>query len=204
MEFRLTYDGELLADSERSAAKRRSLADHKHEIRKRFHPQLTRLWDITPFLRDPQSGPDVLLARGPELPDHSVDALATEFSEFDYRFVPLVTQKMKLLCGLEILFLRNEPPGAVLRSGDLDNRLKTLFDALRKPARPAELGQYVTPATDEDPFFCLLEDDSLITKVSVETDTLLEAVKGDPNDVRVTITVRIRPYQMHVGNMMLG
>jgi hypothetical protein len=55
-----------------------------------------------------------------------------------------------------------------------------------------------------DPFFCLLEDDRLITKVSVETDSLLEAIKGDPNDVRVTITVRIRPYQMHVGNMMLG
>jgi hypothetical protein len=34
---------------------------------------------------------------------------------------------------LNILFLRADIPGKVVQSGDIDNRLKTLFDALRMP-----------------------------------------------------------------------
>ncbi len=160
MEFRLTYDGQLLG-----ASRRATRAEHKHEIRKVFHAQLKRLWAITPFLCGDIVGPDVLIADniGVDLP-HTVEDLSARFARFDYRFVPLVTRNISLLCGIELLFLRPDPPGSVLSSGDIDNRLKTLFDALRIPHDASEVGRYKTPEAEEDPFFCLLEDDSLITK----------------------------------------
>jgi len=54
--------------------------------------------------------------------------------------------------------------------------------------------------------YVLLQNDRLITKVSVETDQLLEFVtpKRDVNETRLTITVRIRPYEMHGGNLQFG
>jgi len=80
--------------------------------------------------------------------------------------------------------LRNDAPGALIRSGDLDNRIKTVFDALRMPTNVDELGGYDAPAEEEDPFYCLLEDDYLITHLSVETDRLLEpsGQASDAND----------------------
>lgn len=63
------------------------------------------------------------------------------------------------------------------RLGDIDNRLKTLFDALRLPNQTNELVGYDNPAPDENPFFCLLEDDSLITHVSVELSPSLSRQK---------------------------
>jgi hypothetical protein len=51
-----------------------------------------------------------------------------------------------------------------------------------------------------------LADDKLITKLSVESDQLLEFVTDEQslNEVRLVITVRLRPYQMHLGNMEFG
>jgi hypothetical protein len=103
-----------------------------------------------------------------------------------------------------VLFLRQGEPGNVLnRSGDIDNRLKTLFDALSMPSDQKQLGPFLVPASDEEPFFCLLEDDSIITRATVESDTLLEAVSNppNPNDVRVVITVRLRPGRVSSNNV---
>jgi len=85
----------------------------------------------------------------------------------------------------------------------MDNRLKTLFDALALPCHASQLGKYTVPSDGEVPFFCLLEDDSVITKASVETDTLLEEVSAppDPNDCRLVITVRIRPARVKATNV---
>jgi len=92
-----------------------------------------------------------------------------------------------------------------LRSGDIDNRLKTLFDALRIP-EAGENYHLNTKEAGETPFFCLLEDDKLITKVSVETDQLLQFVTPDRsvNEVRLVITVTLRPYELNLGNMQFG
>jgi hypothetical protein len=119
--------------------------------------------------------------------------------------VPLVTQELDLICGLEILFLRPDKPGKAIWAGDIDNRLKTLLDALRIP-EPSEDYAKKTPLEEEKPFFCLLEDDKLITKVSVETDRLLEPVAAmiSPHDARLVITVRVSPYEVHVDNMHFG
>jgi hypothetical protein len=95
-------------------------------------------------------------------------------------------------------------PGVPLihSGGDIDNRLKVLFDALRVPANCDEVAGAVK-ASDEDPyFFCLLEDDALITEVSVTTDTLLTPyVTGQENDVHLVINVKVRPTDFSFENV---
>src|ERR1700730_3830664 len=95
------------------------------------------------------------------------------------------------------LFVNDGAPGDVLT--DIDNRLKTLFDALRKAKGPQELGAgtssgQVAPDADEKPFYVLLEDDKLITDVAVTTDMLLQPVPDTPpaEAVRLVIEVTIR------------
>lgn len=206
MEFRLTYEGPLRATQRDAIGNQPSpKASHKHEIRKVFHRQLKHLWGVTPALSG-ASGPQVRILAGWQAPPSDIASLAAKHANYGFNFVPLVTEEHNLICGLDILFLRPDLPGRIYSAGDIDNRLKTLFDALRIPVA-GENYSARTPMDDEKPFFCLLEDDKLITKLSVETDQLLQELPGslDPAaDVRLVITVSIRPYQMHVGNMHLG
>ena len=93
-----------------------------------------------------------------------------------------------------------------MASGDIDNRLKTIFDALRMPVSKEELGGYETPEADETPFYCLLTDDKLISRVSVETDTLLQPTSpqaGD-NDARLIIAVKVKPVDVGWDNISFG
>jgi hypothetical protein len=121
----------------------------------------------------------------------------------NYNFVPLVTRDLELLCSIEILYMRYGESGQVLTMvGDLDNRLKTLFDALRMPTNGSELGSFIDPDDDEKPFFCLLEDDSVITRAAAESDILLASTNPrDPNYAHVIITVRIRPGRVTAANV---
>ena len=43
MKFRLTYEGRLLGNGR---------AQHKHKIRRAFHPQLKRLWEVHQNLKN--------------------------------------------------------------------------------------------------------------------------------------------------------
>ncbi|MGB6395198.1 MAG: hypothetical protein WBF73_05895, partial [Bradyrhizobium sp.] len=75
---------------------------------------------------------------------------------------------------MDVTLLRQQPPGQLLGDGgDLDNRLKTLFDALRKPSTQEAQQAQIQPLPNDEPIHCLLQDDSLVLKVSVETDRLL-------------------------------
>ena len=85
-------------------------------------------------------------------------------------------------------------------TGDIDNRLKTLFDALRMPQIGEKLGD---PQEGEDPFFCLLENDSLITKLTLATDLLLEPDRN-VNDVRLVLTVKLWPISVTFENLGFG
>jgi hypothetical protein len=129
-----------------------------------------------------------------------IDRIANNYSRNGYRFVPLVSNYLSTICKIEVLMLRQGEPGNLFSSGDIDNRIKTLFDTLRMPKDARELGGS-TPDIGEDPFFVLLEDDSLITHAAVETDMLLEPVSGDASDVRLVITVTVRPYNISIGNL---
>jgi hypothetical protein len=129
--------------------------------------------------------------------------IAERHAVCDHKFVPLVCQEFSLLCELDILMLRNDKPGGVMKSRDLDNRLKVLFDALRMPQNSNELAGEDFQK-DEDPMFVLLQDDSLISSVSVETDELLSPANDDDSQVRLTITVNLKPYNVNMFNLSFG
>ncbi len=90
----------------------------------------------------------------------------------------------------------------IVKGGDLDNRIKTLLDALKVPKEANELPLDDEPKEDEVPFFCLLEDDALVTGVSVDTDRLLEKAV-DPNQVILVIHVRVLTFTLSYNNMAL-
>lgn len=120
-----------------------------------------------------------------------------------HRFVPLVCEQFKLLCELDVLLLRRDKPGGIFQARDIDNRLKTLFDALRVPKLNNELAD-IELKDDEDPLFVLLQDDCLITNVRVETDELLDPPpESGKNDsfVRLMIEVRLHPFDVNMFNI---
>lgn len=194
MEFRLTYTGRLLAHQDTERLDKRSL--HVHDIRRAFHRQLKVLWKSHPVLREiMNSGASVNLYVGSGAPP-----LNRVYRHDGFAWLPMVTDANGLICKVDILMLRHGEPGRVVF--DVDNRLKTLFDALRKPKGPHELGSQlsggqVSPQADEDPFYVVLEDDKLITHLSVTSDILLEPVPDVPQDqaVRLVIDVTIKPYR---------
>ena len=100
LQFRLTYEGILHPSS--NWTKRGS---HKHDIRRQFHPQLKRLWEVSSQLRNPFPLPDEVLTVGGRLPVDAIEHLASNRPLGQYRFVPLVTEELSLWCGLDILFL---------------------------------------------------------------------------------------------------
>jgi hypothetical protein len=198
VQFRLTYEGELLSHRDDGPTKAR--APHKHAIRRRFHKQLRNLFSVHPAL-DHYTKPE----RNHIDQRNVVERWADNWNRFGYRFAPIVTRNNGLICKVSVLLMRPGRPGAVISAGDIDNRLKTLIDALKMPGSAAEIPGDKQP--DEDPFFVLLEDDSLITQASVETDTLLEPVVGDAvrtNDVRVVISCAVHPYRVTVDNLDYG
>jgi hypothetical protein len=202
MEFRLIYQGSLFADRGEPPQNQRDYrAPHKHNLRKAFHKQLKRLWEVTPFLQNPRQ---IRIGGSGGAEAHDIATLSAKHSHYGFHFVPLVTEDIKLLCGLDILFLRPDRPGKLWK-GDIDNRIKTLIDSLRIPTANERYNDR-TPEADETPFFCLLEDDKFITKLSVESDQLLDLVASENamDNVRLVITVQLRPYEMHLGNMEFG
>jgi hypothetical protein len=112
------------------------------------------------------------------------------------------------VCSLNVLLMRPQPPGRLVgHAGDIDNRLKTLFDALRMPSAQ-ELDQagvtakLLAPNEDDWPMmFCLLQDDALITSVSVETDRLFGDIE-DPKAV-VVVAVDIKGTRTSLENLPL-
>lgn len=199
MQFRLTYGGMLKSTGNRSDAA------HVHQIRRVFHAQLRKFWLSHPYLKDALWS-DAITGR--HVPTKLLrDKVAEEWARFDgYNFVPLVTESLSLACGLDVLFLRPSMPGEIMKSGDIDGRMKTIFDALRMPESKSELGGYDEPLEDESPFYVLLQDDKLISHISIATDILLEPTRAyaGPNDARLVISVSIKPVNTGWHNINFG
>jgi len=184
MEFRLTYKGRLPAQSQANTR-----AKEKHNIRKHLHSQLKELWRTHPEMELIESMPASVIIPGAA---SVIEGLADMYARGDYRFVPLVGPLFDSACALDILFLRRDQPGDLVRhGGDIDNRIKVLFDALKVPQNNSETCGEV-PGPDENPFFCLLADDKLITEVKVTTDRLLTPMNDQErlHDVHLIIHVR--------------
>ncbi|MBI5041684.1 MAG: hypothetical protein HZB57_10955 [Gammaproteobacteria bacterium] len=184
MEFTLYYRGDLKAN--------RGSKD-KQELRRYFHEQLKSLWHQMPLKERHK-----LLEKEPAKGDVGIIRTINGF-----HFAPLVTEKLNLIAELKITLLRPEPPGSIItQAGDIDNRLKTLFDALKIPSEPTAIPSGDLPREGEDPFYCLLEDDNLITKIQVETDRLLDDFKS-PSEVVLLIHVLTKATRTSWANMGL-
>lgn len=59
------------------------------------------------------------------------------------------------------------------------------------PADVKELGG-LPIESDEDPFYCLLEDDKLITSISVTTDRLILPLAGPEHTNHVMLVIHVR------------
>ncbi len=188
MEFTLFYRGSLKAN--------RGPKD-KQELRRHFHPQLRKFWEQSP-LKDHKD----LLAEKPLGKIGSQVTLRQDIGRF--HFVPLVSERIDLIAEIDITLLRPEPPGSIItKGGDIDNRLKTLLDALKMPKEPNAIPRDDVPEEGEVPFFCLLEDDNLITKLSVNTDRLLDICE-DPSEVVLLIHVLTKATRATWDNDGLG
>jgi hypothetical protein len=73
--------------------------------------------------------------------------------------------------------------------------LKTLFDALRIPREKKEIPEGDIAGDNENLFFCLLEDDNLITKVAIATDRLLIPC-NDSSFVHLLIVVQTKATRL--------
>jgi len=171
IKFRLVVRGQLPPD-------KRGMVNVKHRIRRELHPQLRTLWKQHMLLQDafrPSNRPkDGRL---------KIERIADNFSRCGFRFVPLVRKEF-ISCALNILLMRRDEPHQLFTgAGDIDSRVKTLLDGLRLPNQCSEVAD-CAPTSDEDPFFCLLEDDRSITSFSVTGDTLLTpAENGEPESL---------------------
>ena len=230
MEFRLVYEGPLPVERCKDDGTSARAKD-KHRLRKGFHRQLRELWKQHPDLREQAEslfhksvspsnktswpGPDVthidrIAHNDPAASRHDVknwiEHIADDHKRCNGRFVPLVRETGGFTCELDILFLRRDSPGGLIANGgDIDNRIKVLFDGLRMPKTVQELGGYPIEQ-DENPFFCLLEDDRLVTKVSVTTDRLIVpmAATENTNDVHLIIHVTVvNPGALFAGGRLV-
>jgi hypothetical protein len=199
VEFRLLYEGDLP-----SCTNANRHPKEKHAIRRALHPQLRRLWSLRSNLRHLAEryliqaiGNDAPLGTLKNVPELDVDLspedrfnlaithIGQQFNRAGYNIVPLVTDELVLQCSLDILLLRPRGERFIFRQGDIDGQLKTLFDALRIPSNGGETREAI-PTQDEDPLFCLLEDDKLISEVRVTTDELLLLPNQSESDLRAT------------------
>lgn len=172
LRFTLAYRGPLRADSTKD----------KQHIRSQVHDQLNMLWGGFPLN---------------EFRDHHFTDAESKKLVGKVTYLPLVRKSARLIAELDILLLRNEVPGRIIvGGGDIDNRLKTLFDALRCPHTAEEAGSQLDADTE---IYTLLEDDSLITAVSVTTDRLLE--KCNPEEALVIMRVSVIPINFPVGGI---
>ena len=203
MRISLTYDGPLPSGA-RDTVRGQQI---KHDMRVRFSSALRRRWTqqnpvlmdfytrglpVEPFVENKFCRDD------PDRPFFQVLSNG-------YKFIPLVNRRNRLLCELTITLHRREGAFQPVIRGDLDNRIKTLFDALRMPRRNNEI-HWSLSGDGRTELFCVLEDDSLISKLTVETaprSDYAEAQRlpapdspGDPVRVDMTVTLRHHESEM--------
>jgi hypothetical protein len=178
MKLSLFYRGPLKSNAD---------AKTKHILRKHFHDQLRRAIEYSPYFVAHK---------------HSwIGGMFSGFSELnseksgDHQFLALAgnhvvgvdtSKKANSTVELDITMLRPGPSGLLLTGGgDIDNRLKTLFDALQIPDEN-QAKRLTSSDIPSSPMCCLMSDDKLITDVRVSTGQLLDV---DDNSVEVVLII---------------
>jgi hypothetical protein len=192
MRFTLKYVGSEL----KSSGNKQPRTEEKQLLRAHWHSQLQQIWDASNVLqfidrselREPVSKHDVW-----DVGDEKVVA-DMPLKGFMYRrklhdswFVPLITPRMEAHCRLAIRLGRPTKPGKLIyEGGDLDGRLKTLFDSLAAPKNEDQVERRDCSLPE---YLCLLGDDSLITDLSIESYQLLGETRPNWVDIDAEVTV---------------
>jgi len=188
--FILRYQGPLP-----TCSRTESRGKEKEVIRKYLSPQLRDLWEhhrgLKTNLLSAMETPKTI--KGSVLNDVS-GGRSTGYGHLPIRgwkFIPLVVRARGWVCDLKILFLRRQAPGDLIQGGDIDNRIKTLFDGLRIPHDASSVTRDRAENQDEH-CFCLLEDDALITSYSIESERLWGPVGDEANESDVELSIRVQ------------
>jgi len=212
MKFTLTYEGPLPSSGNKPKT------DEVWDLRTKLHPQLQDLWDSHPALRAVEEdrlfpkkggatftqvhhehpGPIGVVTWTNEPSKEKID-LCEPLEKHGAWFRPLVRESYALHCGLKILFLRKERPGKVYQGGDIDGRVKTLLDALAMPQHREQVLK--TTSTTLHPIYCLMEDDSFVSGLNIESERLLTDQNHPKDYVQLIIEVDVRIRQGTVYNV---
>jgi hypothetical protein len=205
LEFRLIYQGLLPTNGN---------AQEKHQIRRYLHRQLVELWKIRePLKSRGSSGYGAKTGEAEPIYRDGINFIADQHVMGNKRFLPIVRSEWALRCALDVLILKRRDIHAIAGAGDLDNQAKTLLDALQIPSpSPALEG-------DEDPLYCLLENDKSVAELKLTADLLLcppEQIVHSPkvnfqgdqivkdNHAIAVINVRVSPYKVILTNIDFG
>jgi hypothetical protein len=105
------------------------------------------------------------------------------------------------MCRRGIVLLHEEPFNLLRSGGDLDGRIKTLFDSLKMP--DAKDPNYAGDKPTADPLYVVLEDDALISDISIKSGRLLGNRTKDRHAVRLTIDITIKVLRVFEQNQCL-
>ena len=100
-------------------------------------------------------------------------------------FVPIISPEMDLLAEIDIEIMHPELLGTA--RADIDNRLKTLLDTLKRPQNEIEIPEEQEKGVR---IYTLLDDDKMITKLNVNTSHLL-IDDVSPEEILMIIHVKI-------------
>lgn len=182
-----------------------------HAIRTAFDEQLADLWtrdlrlknvdpmQIRPFVRSARFPYDVRQQEKKETVRTTPDGVHGYHEVRGIRFVPLVTRWRYLRCELSVRLHRYEGDlhkgGVLYHGGDLDNKAKALIDGLRMPMGARDLP--ANAAHHRPVFYCVLEDDRLVTKISLESRNRLGPRPRGRAATNLDVDVDIRIFPVH-------
>ena len=140
----------------------------------KFSEQLRKLVKIQPFILDKS-------------------VLAGEaWNRNGYEFFPLAPFSSQCSASLKIRILDRQQRGYLIGSGgDIDNRLKTILDALRIPNEGTDM-KGIAPG-NQNKVYTLLEDDRQVSSLSVEISRWM--VDGPSDEVLVIIDIETHEEQ---------
>lgn len=205
MEFTLTYKGKLPSGDKANK-------EDKHRIRMAFHPQLKTLWTLPPLSYCSSYKEKEVSWEGEERYQDEPNPGNFDFGSLPYvvtdmngfKFVSIVHKSLAVVAELDVRFFF--PSSDIVSSTsiiirDVDNKLKTLFDGLRIPQQSQEIPEDWIQDEEQNPLYCLLEDDGLIAKVSVSSGYSLKPL--DQGEVFVIVNIKVKGKMGTLHNLPL-
>lgn len=151
--------------------------EHISKMRLCFHEQLKKLWGQPPF----QVLKDWL--------ETGFEASAPDFTQTvsTVRYLPFFDEKrIGIAVGLKITLLSGEPNNApqLISKGDLDNRIKSIIDALQPPQSNSQSDDEVKL----NDIYCLMGDDEAVKEIKATTRPFLASQSHNDNFVIIEVT----------------